>query len=127
MRGVCAFWIGLLTACLLAGCSRGLTVAPGAYPGPLIGVDSSGEWHEIVAQTPTPGWILTLDARRDTLDAQRVFVTLRRPNPVAVYPSKTVTMRLLTPVRTTGGIEVFARVVPFTGGDDTPYRIVQGP
>ncbi len=122
-----AFCFGVLVACLLSGCARGLSVGPGAYRGPLIGVDSSGDWHEVIAQTPTPGWTLTLDARRDMLGGERVFVTLRRPNPVAVYPSKTVAMHLLTPVRTTEGIEVYARVVPFTGGDDAPYRLVQGP
>ena len=127
MRIGLACFIGMIAAALLAGCSHGLTVGQGAYRGPLIGVNSSGEWHELIARTPTPGWTFTLDAKRDILDAERVFVTLRRPNPIAAYPSTTVTMHLLTPVRTFVGIEVYARVVPFTGGDDTPYRPVVTP
>lgn len=119
MVRVCVGWI--LALGVLGGCSSSLKVAPGAYRGPAIGVESSGDWYVVVAEMPSPGWALSLDSRRAVPDATRVFVTLRRPNPIAVYSTQMVTQRVITPVRTEGAIEVYARVMPFGSEDEGPY------
>ena len=124
-------WLAaLLAAVVLAapGCSSGLQVSEAAYRGPAVGVDSTGEYHEIVAVLPSPGWRLTLDGKRATPDAVRMLVTLRRPNPAAVYPQVQVEQRVLTPIRTEEPVRVYARRIPFAGGDedDAPYLRVGG-
>lgn len=122
------FWLGCLAlgVLCLGGCSKDLKIAPGSFAGPSVGVDSSGEWHEIVAALPTPGWMISLDRRQKVLDAQRVFITLRRPNPVAVYRNETVTQRMVTPVRTDGDIEVYARVLRYSDQVNAAYSLVSG-
>lgn len=116
----------MLVLSVMGGCSSDLKVAPGAYRGPAVSVDSSGEWHVVVAELPSPGWEVTLDSRRAVPDATRVFVTLRRPNPIAVYSTQMVTQRLITPVRTEDAIEVFARVMPFGSEDEGAYARAAG-
>jgi len=115
-----------LFALVLSGCGNGLKVGQGAYRGPSLGVDSSGEWHEVVATPPTPGWDLTLDGKRETADATQVFVTLRRPNPAAVYPQVVVEQRVLTPIRAGEPVELFARQIRFRGEDGAVYQRVPG-
>lgn len=129
LRAMLRFWVGWLAIGLLglSGCSKDLRVSASPFQGPAIGVDSTGEWHEIVAVLPTPGWELSLDSRRDVMDAERVFITLRRPNPVAVYPQTPVTQRLLTSVRTEKAIEVYARVMAFGDRENRAYGSVTNP
>jgi hypothetical protein len=108
----------------LAGCSKDLRTDAGIYPGPQIGVDSSGEWHTIVAELPSPGWEVSLDHHRGSPDAERLYVTLRQPNPLAIYPMQTVSQRLLTPVRAEEPVELFARSMPYAADENRPYQRV---
>lgn len=126
MRGIV-----LLSLCSLVlfagGCSRDLTISPGPFRGPSIGVDSTGDWHEVIARLPSPGWEVTIDSRRPALESALVFVTLRRPNPVAVYPDREVIQRVLTTVRTEEPIEIFARELAFGADGDKAYSRVTTP
>lgn len=108
----------------VAGCSSGLKVGQGNYRGPAIGVDSSGEWHVLVASPPSPGWRVTLDGQRDTADGTNLFVSLRRPSPAATYPQVVVEQRVLTAVRSNRPVDVLARTLPFAGDEDQPYFAV---
>lgn len=121
-----AFFMAALTACLLmmpAGCSGGMHVSESAHRGPPVGVDASGGYHEVVAVLPSPGWRVTVDGKRATPDAVRIFVTLRRPNPAAVYTQQQVTQRVLTPIRSDEPVEVYVRQLSFSGNaeSDEPY------
>ena len=79
----------------------------------------------LVAQVPTPGWEIELDATRLGADRTDIFVTLRRPNPVAAYPSNAVTQRVLTRVSTDHPLGILARVMPFGSEEDRPYQRVK--
>lgn len=123
MRAFCALALAVCLLMTQTGCSSGMNVSESAHRGPPVGVDASGDFHEVVAVLPSPGWRVTLDGKRATPDAVRIFVTLRRPNPAAVYSQQQVTQRVLTPIRTTEPVEVYVRRLPFSGNDesDEPY------
>jgi hypothetical protein len=85
-----------------------------AFVGPEISLAPSVEQEQIlIAQLPTPGWELTLDATREAYRRTNVFVTFRKPNPAFVYPQVIVTQRLATTVRSGIPIVVYARILEF--------------
>jgi hypothetical protein len=118
--------LGLLAAApALPGCGSGPEIGGSVYRGPSLSVDSSGDRHVVVAQAPSPGWDASIDHRRRAVDETRVFVTLRRPNPAAVYPQVIVEQRLKTGVRTSEPIGVYARELDFGTEDGKPYQPVE--
>lgn len=109
----------------LSGCSRDLRIDAGSFDGPRITIESAGDWHVVEGEMPSPGWEVVLDRTRPSPDAERVFLSLRRPNPVAVYPMVIVVQRVVTPVRSSEPIEAFARVVEYADKKPPGYRRVR--
>lgn len=127
--GIAVRSIGLLGVMMvlagLSGCSRDLRIDAGTFEGPRVGVESAGDWHVVVGEMPTPGWEFILDRTKPAPDASRVFLSMRRPNPMAVYPMVIVEQRVVTPVRASEPIEAFARVVEFADKKPAGYRRVR--
>ena len=119
-------WLAFCGAALmLAGCTSGLNVAPEAYRGPSIASATTSGVHLILAELPSPGWGLEIDATRESADRTDVFLTLRRPNPAAVYPQQVVTQRAVTRVDEDEPLGIVARVIDYGGESDTAYRRVR--
>jgi hypothetical protein len=117
--------LGVIALAGSAGCSRDLRIDAGDFDGPPVRIDSAGDWHVVVGELPSPGWEFVLDRTRPTPDAERVFLSMRRPNPMAVYPMVIVEQRVVTPVRSNGAIEAFARVVGYADKKPPGYRRVR--
>jgi hypothetical protein len=115
----------LAFAVVLAGCSSGLKVAPEAYRGPVLTGGAASGVHLIVAELPSPGWSVEIDATRESADRTDVYLTLRRPNPAAVYPQQAVSQRAVTRVDEAEPLGIVARVVDYGSTDDTAYRRVR--
>ncbi|MAY73212.1 MAG: hypothetical protein CMJ31_00530 [Phycisphaerae bacterium] len=113
MRFTALGGLGLGLALSLAGCDSPIeTTAATPYGGPPLDLTSSGPWHVIEAQAPSPGWKIDFEHSRPGPDAQEVFITVRRPDPQFVYPQVIVDQLVSTDVRTSEPIEIYARVVP---------------
>ncbi len=110
----------------IAGCFgsvRGPVIDATSYDGPAITIDSSQREHIAAITAPTGGWRCTLDQVRDAYRAQRVFITLRRPNPALYNTQALVEQRIGTTVPRDKNVEVFARVIAFDDlSPETPYR-----
>jgi len=120
--------IGLCIAVFAAvGCGSELKVNPEAYRGPGLSYETADAAYMLVAQTPTPGWEVELDAMRPGPDSTDVYVTLRQPNPVAGYRIDPMTQRVLTRVATDRPLGIIARVMPYGSDEDRPYRRVDTP
>lgn len=118
--------VGLLALLFGAvGCGSELKTNPEAYRGPSLRSEVADSAYLLVAQVPTPGWDVEIDATRPGADRTDIFVTLRRPNPVAAYPSKAVMLRVLTRVSTDRPLGILARVMAFGSDEDQPYRRVR--
>lgn len=78
---------------------------------PPITLDENQNRHMLVFQAPNPGWTIRLDQTDRTPDAKRVFVTIRRPDPLLQYTQQIVTKRLLTQVDIDTPLEIRARVL----------------
>ena len=114
----------LILAAGLGGCSRGVRTEPGAFEGPEIGLTQVDAIRVVTADAPSSGWAVSHDQTRDRLDAQEVFVTLRRPNPAYLYGQAIVRHQIITPVRADYPIRVFGRVVDFDDEKSgAPYRL----
>jgi hypothetical protein len=107
----------------LAGCSRDLKINPEGYRGPRLSRAADGGKHLVVAELPSPGWAVELDATRQRADGTDVFVTLRRPNPAGVYTQQVVTQRMITRVDASEPLGILARVVEYAEESDKAYRL----
>lgn len=117
----------LLAAGLLIGCASStpaFDVASEAYDGPSLRIEPTDVGNVIVMVAPTPGWQITLDAVRENVGKQDVFVTIRRPSALFNYPERSVEQRLATMVTTTTPLATYVRVLPFDTppDDELPYR-----
>jgi hypothetical protein len=108
----------LLTTTLLSapGCvSRFLTdddqVQREVDQAPPVALRANQTHHMLVFQAPNPGWTIRLDETDRTPEGKRVFVTIRRPDPLLQYTQQIVTKRLLTQVELETPIEIYARVL----------------
>lgn len=108
-----------------AGCGSDLSIAPEPYRGPTLEQGTLDTAYLVIADTPGSGWAVEIDATRRSVDGTDVFMTLRRPNPVAVYPNEPVEQRVLTRARTGRPLQIFARVLDYGSTEDRPYRRVR--
>jgi hypothetical protein len=102
------------------GCSHSKAlpdVSKDTYLGPPVGLDGSGQTYVVVAQSPSPGWIATLDRVADQYRHKAVFLSLRRPNPAFYYPQAQVEQRIGTGVLTPEAVKVYVRILAF---DESP-------
>lgn len=123
-----AIALALLGTCTYIGCSS----APPAFEAtsephdaPPLRLDASEGDTLLVMQAPTPGWQITLEGVREALGRQDVFVTIRRPSPLFMYPQMVVDQRLGTSVPPGKKLAAFVRVLPFDAkaNDETPFRV----
>jgi len=115
----------LIPAAVLAGCSSGPAIDPSTpYQGPGLRVDSEPKVHHLVFTAPTPGWGVVIDRTTETPGAQRVFATIRRPNPQFIYPQVLVEQRVATSVPRDQPVEVFVRVLEFDARASGAYSPV---
>ncbi len=117
----------LLAAGLLIGCASStpaFDVESEAYDGPSLRIEPTDVGNVVVMTAPTPGWQITLDAVRENVGKQDVFVTIRRPSALFNYPERRVEQRLATMVTTTTPLATYVRVLPFDAppNDERPYR-----
>lgn len=124
-------WAGVVGALAAGGCSsssEGPAIAAEAiYSGPTITLDSAGEEHVAKVLAPTGGYRFTIDQVRETKDAMRAFLTLRRPDPTMYHTQAMVEHRVASTVPTWTGIEVYAREVEFIHSDtqdEVAYSLV---
>jgi hypothetical protein len=110
---------------LLAGCGSDLKVTPEAYRGPALSPGTLDTSYLVIAQTPGAGWGVEIDATRKTADGTDVYLTMRRPNPVAAYALEPVEQRVLTRVTTDQPIRLLARVMDYASTEDRAYRRVR--
>ena len=109
----------------LGGCRSDLNIAPEAYNGPTLTESTLENAYLIVAETPGAGWGVEIDATRRSADGTDVFVTLRRPIPVAVYAVEPVRQQSLTRATTERPLRIFARVMDYASTEDRAYRQVR--
>ncbi len=109
--------LGLLTVQpFFIGCSSDSAlpvVASEAYRGPAISLDSGGNFHVIVVQSPSPGYSVLLERVEESRGYDEAFVTIRTPNPRFSFPQVIVEQRALTNVRSTRPLRVNARLMNF--------------
>lgn len=125
-----AFPLLLIPACALAACSSSVkqpTVADGPYQGPVLTVDSSGKFHTVVVQAPSPGWVITLDRINEAHRHEDVFLSITKPDPRFLYSTQMVEQRLQLPLPSATVLRVCARVRDFDANDDTDYFTVIEP
>ena len=109
------------------GCSHSKAVpdvSKDTYLGPPVALDGSGQSYVVVAKSPSPGWVATLDRVAEQYRHKAVFVSLRRPNPSYYYPQVQVEQRIGTSVLTPETVKVYVRVLAFdeaAGGQ--PYAL----
>ena len=115
-------------SCVVIGCA-GTPPAPeidrGSWSGPPMNLDASGRSYVVVMQSPTPGWVPTLDRVEDAFRHRAVFISLRKPNAAFAYPSTAVDQRVLTGVSTSQPVRVYSRVLPHNANPnkaDDPYH-----
>ncbi|MBX3364950.1 MAG: hypothetical protein KF866_09310 [Phycisphaeraceae bacterium] len=115
-RLVCAS-VGLILA-VVAGCASGPKINPGGvYAGPSVSIDGSRRVHHLIMQAPTPGWQIAIDRTVEHEGRQRVFATIRRPNPMNVYAQVVVPQQVATSIPSTQPLEAFVRVLDFDARD----------
>lgn len=111
MRSVAWRCVVAGVAAVLGGCG-GRGPVPGAepYAGPALSIDTTRATYTIVLEAPTPGWTMETVATRQLFERREVYVLLRRPNPVYLYPQVVVTQHLGTDVRTDMPMDLYAAV-----------------
>ena len=97
----------------MSGCTKPYFVDPQIQTSnfPPMTVENVSDLQTIVFQAPNPGWSLKIDKQEHVQDGRRVFITLRRPNPVDLYPQQIVEKRIITQVRTGIDVHLVARVL----------------
>ena len=72
----------------IIGCSSDSTapeVSPESYRGPSISLDSTGEFHTILVQSPSPGYLVLVERVEENRGFDEAFVTIRMPNPRHIW------------------------------------------
>ena len=122
-------WLIVATgaAALAGGCSSGLKISDAPFRGPAIESSPGERFHEVLVESPTPGWQVEFDQSRRTRGGHDVFLTLRRPDPQFLYPAVISPQTRTTDVRTDSSVRILARVLEFDGNSKgVPYRAVPG-
>lgn len=112
-----------LSALVVLSCGgriRPPEVTSDPYLGPALTLDSSGKYYTVVVQSPSPGWVVTLDHVNEAHRHEDVFVTLRKPDPRFLYSSQVVEQRLLLPLVSTSALRVCARVLDYDAPAEGP-------
>ena len=78
---------------------------------PPVMVETVGEHHLLIMQAPNSGWSIAIDKTEHISDGERIFITVRRPDPAFMYPQAIVEKRLLTNIRSETAMEIYARVL----------------
>ena len=100
--------------CLEIGCGGGKAlpvVSVDPYVGPPVSLDGSGETYTVIARTPTPGWVATLDRVVEQYRRKDIYVTLRRPNPAYYYAQNQVDQQLGTSVLSADAVTLYVRIL----------------
>lgn len=120
--------LGLAAVCVLSACAGGPKISETTpYGGPPMEVDSSRRVHQLVMQAPSAGWTLTLDRTIEHEGVQRVFATIRRPDPRFVYAMQVVTQHIATSIPSDQPLEVFVRTMDFGSDENIEYSRLHGP
>lgn len=119
--------LALAAAAALPGCYgsvKGPVVETAAYTGPGITVDSTHREHMAVVSAPSGGWRCTLDQVREGYKVQRVYVTLRKPNPGLYNTQAIVDQQIGTTVPRASAVEIYARIIAFDDlTPEAPYHL----
>ncbi len=82
--------------------------------------------HLIILRAPNPGWSIGIDRAEIARHGQRVFITIRRPDPAYMHQQVIVEKRVLTDVRAEAPITIMARLLgAHESGDDRPYGVLE--
>lgn len=115
----------VLMTILLGACAQKYELSERPYPGPTITLDREDQQHLLVVRAPSPGWTFELVRSRPRFEFADVLVQLRKPNPEFFYTQQEVVQRLATRVSVNTPIDVYARVLEFSGkGKGVPFQRV---
>lgn len=119
----------VLVAFTLIGCWSSPSVVDDVrFAGPPVAQSTTDGRHLLIVSAPTPGWTIKVDRTEPLLDVSRIFLTMVRPDPGALYAQVVVDQRVLTDVPASRPIEVFARVADFGQRKNLPpYHPVEQP
>jgi len=99
-------------AALVIGCSASPTapeIRAGVFAGPVLSLVEHEDHHAVVMRADRPGWTIRLDRVEERFGFDRIYVTLRRPHPLAPSASLDLDQRVLTRVLVSREVEVYAR------------------
>ncbi|MBK9189091.1 MAG: hypothetical protein IPM33_09060 [Phycisphaerales bacterium] len=118
----------LAAAFLVIGCSASPAapeIRSGAFVGPDLALVEHEDRHAVVLRADRPGWTVRLDRVEEQFGYDRIFVSLRRPHPMAPMANPQAEQRALTNAPATRIVEVYARELahdaPFDAED--PYAL----
>ena len=100
-----------LSGCIFGPSERSFERTTERYSGPDLRIVSIDNEHHAVVTAPTPGYAVTREGSRDTVEGVDVFITIRRPDPTFQYPQVLVEQTLATGVANAEPIRVFVRTL----------------
>ena len=114
----------------IVGCA-GAAAAPesvsDAYVGPPMRVEKDPMGHIVVIESPTGGWLATLDGVYEGFQRRDAYISLQRPNPLGFHSQALVEQRVATFVPNSMPLRDYARVIDFSVRPDTatPFRLLK--
>ena len=106
----------------VSGSTRGEIAS--SYEGPAVRVEDVAGAQQVVVESPSPGWAVSLDDVRDGSVRSEVRITMTRPNPQFLYPQMIVTQRIATGLAAGSPVLVGVRIVGFgQATDGVPYAV----
>lgn len=106
-----------LTAC--AAPKPPPNVIAGTFANPAVSLDSTAKRHQVLIETPSPGWVPSMDQSRADFRTTSVYLSLRKPNPAYLYPQVISTQRVATGVPADHAISVYVRTLDFDAPVDS--------
>jgi len=80
---------------------------------PKIKVTTLENKHMLVMWAPNSGWTIEIDKHERIAHGERIFFTVRRPDPAFLYPQAMISKRVLSVIDADIPIELYARVLGF--------------
>lgn len=93
--------------------------------GASLRLDSTGSTHQVIFTAPSAGWSLAFDRAESASDAQRVYITARKPDPAMLHAQQLVDLRLDTTVPSTKRIHLHYRVMNHGQASGTYSELVR--
>lgn len=86
----------------------------GPFTGPPMKIVPDRTGHLVIVEAPTPGWTITLDRTEPGHRHQRIYLTLREPDPASIWTQVIVEQKVATFVPLHNSVKAYARRVANT-------------